>query len=210
MQIILLRHAETIWNQDGRWQGHTDVPLSPIGMAHIQASNRHAKSWSAGLRQVYASDLTRALTTAEGIFPEWRHRIITDVRLREIHFGDWEGKKRNAIAAAYADTFNEFDRTEHVRAPGGESFRDSRERVLGWYRDEAPKWGQDDRVVVVAHGGTIRALLFALIPDLPGTLRKHFRVDNLSVSVLETTPTGIDVLHWNLPIEGYEPGNRGD
>ncbi len=210
MQIILLRHAETLWNQDGRWQGHTDVPLSPTGLAHVQASARYAKGWSAGLSQVYASDLTRALTTAEEIFPEWRHRMIIDARLREIHLGDWEGKNRDAIIEAYAQTLNEFDRTEHVRAPGGESFRDSRERVLAWYRDEAANWGQDDRIVVVAHGGTIKALLFALIPELPGALRKHFRVGNLSVSVLEASPTRIEVLHWNLPIEGYSPGHLGD
>lgn len=210
MQIILLRHAETLWNQDGRWQGHTDVPLSSIGMAHVKASAHYAKSWSAGLRQVYASDLARAQTTAEEIFPEWRQRMLIDARLREIHLGDWEGKNREAIADAYSETFAAFDRTEHVPAPGGESFRDSRERVLSWYREEAPKWGQDDRVLVVAHGGTIRALLFALIPDLPGPLRKHFRVGNLSISVLDVAPTRVDVLHWNLPIEGYDPGRLVD
>lgn len=204
MQIILVRHAETLWNLEGRWQGHTDVPLSPTGIERIRTSARHVEHWADRIAAVYTSDLSRAKATAQGLFPLWQNHITVDARLREIHLGDWEGKKRELIMQSDGERFYEFDHTETVSAPGGESFRDSRERVLSWYQERVARWGQTDCIVTVAHGGTIRALLFALIPDLPGSLRKHFRVSNLSVSVLKTTSTDrAEIAHWNVPIEWY-------
>lgn len=204
MQLILVRHAETLWNQDGRWQGHTDVPLSRIGTVRVLSGAPYVKSWVHRITRVYTSDLSRAKTTAEGLFPGWENRMTVEPRLREIHLGDWEGQTRDHIMQSALDRFHAFDEMETVSAPGGESFRDSRERVLSWYQDEVGQWGDRDHVVVVAHGGTIRALLFALIPGLPGSFRQYFRVGNLSVSVLQAgRPDRIEVAHWNVPIEWY-------
>ncbi len=209
MELILVRHAETLWNQERRWQGHTDVPLSPIGIAHLNAGAEYTRTWRDSITQVYASDLSRAKNTAEGLFPD-TPGILIDARLREIHLGEWEGKNRDGIAESFSDTFLAFDRAEDVKAPGGESFLESRERVWSWYQDHHTRWRDNDRVVVVAHGGTIRALLFALIPDLPGHLRNQFRVDNLSVSVLQSRPEQINIIHWNVPIEWYQGAPASD
>ena len=143
MKLYLVRHGQTDWNKEKRLQGQEDIPLNDFG--------RHlAKETGIGLRNVrfdlcFSSDLKRALETANLILDEGSSKvpIIMDKRLKEIAFGEWEGKSVARNQMEVPDEFLKFyDDPEHFAgAPGGESFAEVKERT-----DDFLKWlvGQEE------------------------------------------------------------------
>lgn len=88
-RLILVRHGETDWNVEGRYQGHSDVPLNARGRA--QAARLAEALRGSDIRAIYSSDLARARETAEALAHATRLAVQHDPRLREIDQGDWEG-----------------------------------------------------------------------------------------------------------------------
>lgn len=149
MKIAFLRHGPTQWNEAGRIQGHTDIPLSEAGLARM-----------AGLRlpftcpRIYCSPLLRARQTAEALGLD---KLMLDDRLREQHWGDWEGLSRDEILVRHGDdAFLKVGsaRGAEFRPLGGESTGELHARVAAFLRDAAA--GEGD-AVVVAHLGVVRA-----------------------------------------------------
>lgn len=149
MKIAFLRHGPTAWNETGRIQGHTDIPLSEAGLARMT-----------GLRlpftcsRIYCSPLLRARQTAEALGLD---NLMQDDRLREQHWGEWEGLTRAEILARHgADAFLNVGsaRGEEFRPLGGESTGELHARVGAFLKDAAA--GNGD-AVVVAHLGVVRA-----------------------------------------------------
>lgn len=149
MKIAFLRHGPTAWNEAGRIQGHTDIPLSDAGRARM-----------AGLRlpftfpRVYSSPLLRARQTAQALGLD---SLMLDDRLREQHWGDWEGLSRDDILARHGDdAFLKVGaaRGAEFRPLGGESTGELHARVASFLKDAAT--GEDD-AIVVAHLGVVRA-----------------------------------------------------
>jgi probable phosphoglycerate mutase len=149
MKIAFLRHGPTAWNEAGRIQGHTDIPLSEAGLARM-----------AGLRlpfafpRVYSSPLLRARQTAEALGLD---NLLLDDRLREQHWGDWEGLSRAEILARHGDdAFLKVGsaRGEEFRPLGGESTGELHARVAAFLKEAATG---DGDAVVVAHLGVVRA-----------------------------------------------------
>ncbi len=202
MQLLMIRHGETEWNRTGRWQGNQDVPLSEAGRQRIVDLSRAVASWVCESTKIYSSDLTRARDTAAALFPRHQQRILCEPRLREIGLGRWEGLNRQEIESRYQELFKAFDGPDEGSAPGGETFGQCKERVRQWWDEQQAQWSAVERVIVVAHGGSLRALLFALIPDLPNSLRKHFALENLGVSVIQVDlPNLATVRCWNMKPE---------
>lgn len=150
-QLTLIRHGLTAWNSSRRFQGHSDIPLSAEGKAQVRAlARRFAKA--EGDVTVHASPLRRAAETAELLFPG--REVHYDDRLKEINFGVFETRtlEENTRHPDWAHWFEDpFGRV----APGGESYRQLRERVVAWLGD-LPEEGH---FVAVAHSGTIQMLL---------------------------------------------------
>ena len=149
-QLILIRHGETVWNRERRMQGHSDSPLSDTGV-------RQARLLADRLAQVefdvlYSSDSERAHRTARGIAQATRRPIMVEPRLRERHFGVFEGLTNNEIRDAYPDDFVRFEsRDPEYVVPGGESALAFGARVLGCLREIAERHA-DSVVVAVTHG----------------------------------------------------------
>ena len=199
VQLIMIRHGETEWNQVGRWQGHQDVGLSDEGQRRIQQVASVTAGWGSQAAQIYSSDLSRAYRTAWGLFPFQQSQIIRDARLREIHLGHWEGLTREEILEQDEAGFLSFDGKPEGPAPGGETFNQCKNRVKEWWDEYWPTWRDDDCIIVVGHGGSLRALLFALIPELPNPVRKHFTLENLGVSLIEVNASQHAALRrWNV------------
>lgn len=155
--FLLIRHAESTWNAQGRWQGHGDPDLSARGRVQAQRLARELGREPVDL--VIASDLVRARQTA---------RLIAEARgleprlesfLRELDVGEWTGLTRDEIAARASHTLERFEAGDvDARPGGGESRREIRLRVRRAVASLAEE--QTGRsVALVTHLGVIRALL---------------------------------------------------
>jgi probable phosphoglycerate mutase len=158
-RVVLIRHGETDWNRDRRIQGQTDTPLSDLGRRQAAAVGQRLKHER--FAAIYASDLQRAWHTAQAIGQAALAQRadaplpVADRRLREMDFGEWEGKTSAEIAASHPDAHaRSKQRDADFRIPGGESFRDLYERAVGCVASlVAAHAGQ--AICVVAHGGIL-------------------------------------------------------
>lgn len=126
--LILIRHGETDWNVDGRYQGQADPPLNAKGLT--QAYRLAEELAGVELRVLYTSPLRRALQTARILADTLDLPLHQEPRLMEIHQGDWQGRLRADIAARYPDLFRRWE-TEPwaVTPPGGEHLTQVQARV---------------------------------------------------------------------------------
>jgi 2,3-bisphosphoglycerate-dependent phosphoglycerate mutase len=156
LELYLIRHGKSTWNQTGRIQGQTDVPLSDEGVRQAEALAKRLKSWK--FDRVYSSDLQRAKQTAETVCP--KASITFDARLREIHLGDFQGRTWNEMTDEERDVYSVwFAGSYRQKVPGGESNDDLRDRALAWLA-ELPKEG---RVIAFTHGGFIVSALQSIV-----------------------------------------------
>ena len=156
-RFILIRHGETDWNIEGRWQGQADVPLNERGREQaIQTADALAGIKFAA---IYSSDLSRARDTAEVLASVAKLKVQFDVRLREIHQGEWQGLLISEIRAKYADAIRlRMIDPISVVPPGGETTLQVMERVVAAIEDIRQKYS-GQTVAVVSHGFAIACLL---------------------------------------------------
>lgn len=154
--LILARHGETDWNRDGRWQGHADVDLN--GTGREQARALAAELGDAPIEAVYASDLRRARETAVVLADAKGLPVQVDPRLREIDVGDWQGLTTAEIHERWPDHAGAWPPDDGKPFPGGETYEAMGERVVEALAEIA-RHHPDREVLVVLHGGPIRALL---------------------------------------------------
>ena len=147
--LILIRHGETDWNVEGRYQGQADPPLNAKGVA--QAHKLAQALSSASLDVLYTSPLRRARQTAQILAETLGLPLHLEPRLMEIHQGDWQGRLRADIAARYPDLFRRWQ-TEPwvVTPPGGESLAQVQARVYAAL-DEILSRHQGQRIGLVTH-----------------------------------------------------------
>lgn len=186
-RLLLIRHGATAWNAERRYQGQTDTTLNEDGRQ--QALRLAKRLQSEELDALYASDLQRAWETAEQVATRRHLTLQAEPRLREISFGEWEGKTHTEIAEDDPDSLSEwFDAPMHRSPPGGETLRDVLERVEAAY-DHILEQHPDQTVAIVAHGGTLRVLLCLALGVRP-EIYWRFRFDVASLSELNTYDEG--------------------
>jgi broad specificity phosphatase PhoE len=162
MTIFLVRHGETEWNRARRYQGWSDSPLTPEGVAQAEALGRRLAALpEAADAEIVASPLGRARRTAE-IIAGCLGRAAPprlDERLREISLGSWDGLMRKEVRSRLGGRFAEGE--WYFRTPDGESYEAFAARLADWLGDagEAP-------LIAVCHGVVTRVLrgLYAGLP----------------------------------------------
>lgn len=193
LKVFLIRHGETDWNKDFRYQGHTDVPLSSTGK--IQAKQVAQRLKSESLDAVYSSDLSRAYVTAQIIAEEHGLPVTAFPSLREINYGFWEGLTLNEINLQFPGIRDQWLADPgNYRVPGGESLTEVQHRALAVFR-EIRKQHPEGTIAVVTHGGVISMLLLTFLGEDSGFLRKFFS-KNTSVSLVEFEDSQIRVVFW--------------
>lgn len=187
--IIFIRHGETNWNAEGRWQGQVDVPINSTG--HQQARATAAALELRPISAVYSSDLTRAQESAGYLAEKFNLPVQTDLRLREIHQGDWQGMKTSEIQTKYLLKFQDRAKKPlEIAAPGGETVREVGDRLLSFLKEIIKKY-PESTVAVVTHGfvmALIQVLLkrapfeeiWGNIPDSGAWLETHISVQDVS------------------------------
>jgi broad specificity phosphatase PhoE len=152
--IVLVRHGETDWNLEQRYQGHLDPPLNAAGRAQSgQLANALAGE---PIEAIYSSDLRRALETAEIVSGRLGLPVVADSGLREVDLGSWAGLTRDEVAERFGPT------TTH----DGETRGEHTERVVEAVRRIAGRHSTGC-ILVVTHGGSIRAIERAATGESP-------------------------------------------
>ena len=194
-RFYFLRHGETEWNTEGRVCGHTDVPLSEAGRQ--QARWLALRMKSIPVEALYSSPLRRALDTARMVGEAIGHEPIVDDRLRELSYGEWEGK-----------TFDEVERADppaylawvadpgSLAPPGGESGEQLVERVAPFFDLMASRHGRG-HVAVVCHKTVGRLLACHILGAPLADYRRRVIIDNVSLSIFETGEEGWRVAALN-------------
>jgi alpha-ribazole phosphatase/probable phosphoglycerate mutase len=180
MEIALVRHAEIAQDARGRCYGSLDVELSPQG--HAQALRLGDAFARQPVTRVLSSPRVRSRATAQAIAARHLLPVEVDERLRELDFGELEGSAYDDIASARPELYARWmtDPTA-VRFPGGEDYDDLRRRVLSALDSLRSQSDRASLIVVVTHGGVIRAALAELL-DLPRERIFRIAVDAGSVS----------------------------
>ncbi len=178
-QIFIVRHGETDYNLNGRWQGHLDIPLNKMGRDQAQLVGEALRNRNIGA--IYSSDLTRAYDTAQAISAATGISIEKDVRLREIHCGIFQGLTRSEILQTYPLEQNHWDNSDGYPVPQGESRLQVQARVFAFF-EEVTTTSNVENVVFVSHGGTIRWLLNKLCPP---EIVAGYHFYNTSVTTLQ-------------------------
>ncbi|WP_315436333.1 histidine phosphatase family protein [uncultured Selenomonas sp.] len=177
-EIIIIRHGETEWNKTGRFQGHSDVPLSAEG--RTQAETLGKNLIVDHVDAIYASDLTRAMETAAPLAARFGLPVISDPQLRELNFGAWEGRNFNDVNAENPNAMKNFyTDPEQADIPESEPFPEFQRRVAGRVR-EIVAHERGKRVVIVSHGASIRILLADLL-SMP--IRSIWHLSQLNTAV---------------------------
>ena len=184
-ELVLIRHGETDWNRELRWQGQTDVPLNPAGMRQARAAAESLRGTN--LEAIYTSDLQRARQTAEAVAAATGAHVRQDRRLREIALGAWEGMSFDEIHRRDGEALDLFrgDPANH-RAPRGESVPEVRRRVLACLQ-EILRAFPDGRVAVVSHGLAL-AVVKVLLLGLPLETVWQHEPANAAVEVYLSPP----------------------
>ena len=129
LRLLFVRHGESTWNLEGRFQGQLDPPLSKLGIIQAHAVARRVAR-DERPKAIISSPLIRALRTAELIAQACDVPLTTDERLREISHGQWEGLLAAQVAAQWPEMMARWrERPERVRFQGGESLADVRRRL---------------------------------------------------------------------------------
>lgn len=156
-KFCLIRHGQTDWNLEGRYQGQSDVPLNETGRAQARALAEKLAGQS--FDAAYASDLSRARETAETVAAALHLPVMLEKRLREIHQGEWEGQLVDDIKARYADVWQQraIDPAS-IRPPQGETVGEVAARVSAAL-EEISRAHPQGSVLVVSHGLSLATVL---------------------------------------------------
>jgi broad specificity phosphatase PhoE len=174
-ELLLIRHATT--DMTGLLCGHSDPPLNAAG---IEQARGLAQLLSSGdVHRLFASDLQRAVQTAQPLAELWGIPIVVRSALREISFGHWEGRRWSQIHAEEPG-ITRLESSPELCAPGGETFACFRERVLQALRDTAADC-DGHLAAIVTHLGVIRVVLNELSSSAHCVWEPQQRIDHCSV-----------------------------
>lgn len=179
--LLLVRHGETVWNKEGRYQGQKNTPLSEEGKLQAKMLQRYLRNEI--IDATYTSDLDRAAETARIVAYPHNCQVNLDSRLREMSFGVWEGLTRKQVIDKYEELFKlRYQDSEGTRIPGGEIPSEVGTRMSACVFEIIRRHcGQ--KVLLVSHGGSIRLLICSVLGmKLSESFR--FRLHNTGLCVL--------------------------
>jgi probable phosphoglycerate mutase len=192
-RVLAIRHGETEWNRDGRIQGHLDIALSATG--RWQARRLGQALAEEAIAAVYASDLSRALETAQAVARGRDRPVVTDTGLRERGFGSFEGLSYAQIHARWPELGERWRRRDPAfGAPGGETLESFYERSVAT-ASRLAAGHPGETIALVAHGGVMDCLYRAasrVTLDAP----RSWQLGNAAINRLLYTPQGFTLVGW--------------
>jgi probable phosphoglycerate mutase len=157
MELHLIRHGQTNWNEERRVQGQSESELTSLGIQQAQELGERISQLN--FDKIFCSSSKRTRQTAEHVFPDRQHDIEFLDSLREIFLGPWEGRLYDDIQTEEADSHRHFWQEPHLfDVKGAETFYDLQNRAVTAVE---PMLGEhhQQQVVIVSHGALIKSLL---------------------------------------------------
>jgi 2,3-bisphosphoglycerate-dependent phosphoglycerate mutase len=173
--LVLVRHGQSDWNLKNLFTGWKDPGLTEKGVAEAKAAGQRLKALGLSFDIAFTSALTRAQNTNDLILAELGQsglQTIRDQALNERDYGDLSGLNKDDARARWGEEqVHVWRRSYDVSPPGGESLKDTVARVLPYYCQEIlPRVLRGERVLVAAHGNSLRALVMVLDRLTPQTI----------------------------------------
>jgi 2,3-bisphosphoglycerate-dependent phosphoglycerate mutase len=164
---VLVRHGQSEWNLQNLFTGWRDPALTELGRSEAREAGRRLKQRGLTFDKAYTSSLVRAQDTLSLILEEIGQpglETVCDAALNERDYGDLTGLNKDDAAARWGKKqVQAWRRSYDVAPPGGESLRDTLARTVPYYlRNILPDVLDGKRVIVVAHGNSLRALIMAM------------------------------------------------
>ena len=187
-RLLLVRHGKTEWNETGRYQGCSDTCLSSTGREEAEAVRQRLAAEKIDV--IYCSDLERAVQTAKTIASGRDVKLVTCKELREIDFGEFEGLTFDEVGRRYPDNDWWTARDAAQKLPQGESVGQLAARVDQFTATCLRKHTDEETILIVAHGGSLRTLICRLL----GLGLEHWwqiGIDSASLTIMETYPLGM-------------------
>lgn len=178
MNIYLVRHGETAWNEQGLWQGNIDIPLNDTGLLQAKKTTEHliTKLGNKQILKIYTSPLVRALETAELIAASFNSQVIPIYDFREVELGYWEGKHADTITPS--KEYMEWEKGE-VCCPNGESKRQVYNRSIKTIYNISNSEEHD--FIVVTHTMVIYSIICHILSS-PISTWNTFAIDNGAIT----------------------------
>ena len=164
-----------------RYQGKTDIPLTPRGIRQAKADARVLAAYHPS--RLYTSTLRRAKETGREIETRLRLHAVRDARLNELDFGDWEGENYRHLAEEAGPEFKKWREGTLIKPPRGESVAALSRRVNQFFK-EILRRHTAETVAVVSHGGPIKVFLFSVLKTNRASIWS-FRIDPGSITLIE-------------------------
>jgi len=165
--LVLVRHGQSEWNLKNLFTGWRDVDLTPVGIEEARTAGRQLKAKGLSFDVTFTSALKRAQRSLDLMLAELGQTslpVTRDQALNERDYGDLSGLNKDDARAKWgADQVHVWRRSYNVAPPGGESLRDTGARVWPYYIHRIqPHVLRGERVLISAHGNSLRALIMAL------------------------------------------------
>ena len=191
MRLFLVRHGETDWNREGRFQGQQDTPLNDRGRGQARGVAERLRGHR--FDAVISSPLSRALDTARAIQTAAGRTdpVILEGGITEIHHGDWEGRLASEVRSLWPDLLDRWHRTpEEVRmpGPGGETLEEVRARAVEAVDRLVRSFPDSADLCVASHDAVLKALLCHWM-DAPLGSFWRFVLPNGGLNVVELRPS---------------------
>ena len=165
-QLCLLRHGESLWNEENRFTGWVDVPLTDFGREQAEKAGESIKKEGLQFQVAYTSVLNRAIETLEIVMKTIQQNIpvIKDSALNERMYGDLQGLNKEDTAKKYGDQqVHIWRRSYDIKPPNGESLEDTQNRTIPFFMNcVMTDIKEGKNVLVVAHGNSLRSIVMYL------------------------------------------------
>ena len=165
--LVLVRHGQSEWNEKNLFTGWKDPKLTPRGVDEAIKAGKELKEAGYSFDKMFTSDLFRAQDTGRIILEQMdipSIEVIKDVSLNERNYGDLAGLNKDEARKKWGDDqVHIWRRSFNVPPPGGESLKDTAERVLPYFKENIiPELIEGLNILVAAHGNSLRALVMEL------------------------------------------------
>lgn len=186
-RLYFIRHGETDWNVEGRYQGSTDILLSEVGRKQAKLLGKRFQNID--IDMVYASPLKRAYATAEAVSLGADVPIVKEDDFREINFGEWEGHTTKELEEKFGEAYNTFKKNPMRESmPGEGSFQNAMDRGLKAINNILEKH-QGQNIAIVSHGALLRVMMIGLMEFEDSVYFKTW-LDNTSISIIDISEKG--------------------